>query len=307
VAVMSLSMAALDGDVSEVRRLVAEGADVNEQTDGHSPVHLAAYYGHVEVVATLAELGADVDARDDCGLRPLHLAAWNGHVEVVARLVELGADVDAQGMRGYRPLHMAAHNGHVEEVVTLVELGADVDARDDRGHRPLHAAASNGQVEAAATLLQLGADAHAVAVNGDTPLHHASTAAIVTLLLDAGADLHCRDHLGITPLYSAIGLGHASAVTALVQAGAHPEASDGEWWTTLLVGAVTGDEVAMEDLIAASEELTRRMDENGHFARTAVQTAELCTHAQWQAVIAALTAVRFNLLGDKLHVRPLQR
>jgi ankyrin repeat protein len=111
----------------------------------------------------------------------------------------------------------------------------------------------------------------------------------VTLLLETGADLYRRSHHGVTPLYKAIRRGHASAVTALVQAGARPEASDGEWWTTLLVGAVTGDVAAMEELIAASEELTRRMDENGHFARTAVQLAGLSTHAQRHEVIAALT------------------
>jgi hypothetical protein len=69
-------------------------------------------------------------------------------------------------------------------------------------------------------------------------------------------------------------------VTALVQAGARPEASDGVWWTTLLVGTVSGDEAAMEELIAASQELTRLMNENGQYARTAVQLAELCTHAR---------------------------
>ena len=98
-----------------------------------------------------------------------------------------------------------------------------------------------------------------------------------------------------TPLYSKIHQGHASAVTALVQAGALPQASDGEWWTTLLVGAVTGDEAALTELIAASEELTRRMDENGHYARTAVQLAELCTHhlpARRQEVLAALAAAQ---------------
>ena len=49
---------------------------------------------------------------------------------------------------------------------------------------------------------------------------------------------------------------------------------------------------AMTELIAASEELTRRMDENGHYARTAVQLAELCTHARRQEVIAALAAAQ---------------
>ena len=77
-----------------------------------------------------------------------------------------------------------------------------------------------------------------------------------------------------------------------MQAGARPEASDGVWWTTLFVGAVTGDEAALTELIAAREELTRRMDENGHFARTAVQLAELCTPLVRQELLAALTAAQ---------------
>jgi hypothetical protein len=58
------------------------------------------------------------------------------------------------------------------------------------------------------------------------------------------------------------------------------------------VGAVTGDEAALTELIAASEELTRRMNKNGHFARTAVQLAELSTHARRQEVLAALTVAQ---------------
>ena len=139
-------------------------------------------------------------------------------------------------------------------------------------------------------LMQLGADVQAVNAHGSTALHYASNAAIVTLLLESGADLHRRSRRGDMPLFTAIRNGHASAVTALVQAGARPEASDGVWWTTLLVGAVTNDEAALEELIAASEELTRRMNENGQLARTAVQVAELSTHARRQEVIAALTA-----------------
>ena len=131
-------------------------------------------------------------------------------------------------------------------------------------------------MEVVTTLVQLGADVNAQNSLGHTPLHLARSAGIVTLLLEAGADLHRRNYEGNTPLYTAICQGGGtSVVRALVQAGAHPEASDGEWWTTLLVGAVTGDEAAMTELIAASAELTRRMEENGQLARTAVQLAAL--------------------------------
>ena len=174
-------------------------------------------------------------------------------------------------------------------MATLVEHEADVHVQAANGWTPLHVAAVNGHVEVATTLVQLGADVQAINTYGDTPLHQASTAAIVTLLLEAGADLHRRNHKCDTPLYQAIHEGHAPAVTALVQAGARPDASDGVWWTTLLVGAVTGDEETMTELIAASEKLTQRMNESGQLARTAVQLAELSTHAQREEVLYLLT------------------
>ena len=204
-------------------------------------------------------------------------AAENGNVSEVKRLVAQGADVNVQADDGVRPLHEAAEEGHVEVVATLLQLGADVNVQTTDGWRPLHSAAQEGHVEVVATLLQLGADVHAITIDGDTALHCASIAAAVALLLQAGAELHRRNNKGNTPLYEAIHDGRLKAVKALVQAGALPQASDGEWWTALLVGAVTGDEAAMTELIAASEELTRRMNENGHYARTAEQLAELST------------------------------
>jgi ankyrin repeat protein len=48
-----------------MRRLVAEGADVNGQgAEGWRPLHVAAHYGHVAVVEVLVELGADKNASD---------------------------------------------------------------------------------------------------------------------------------------------------------------------------------------------------------------------------------------------------
>jgi hypothetical protein len=43
---------------------------------------------------------------------------------------------------------------------------------------------------------------------------------------------------------------------------------------------------------ATAEVLTRRLSENGHFARTPVQAAELSTHPQREELRHALTAAQ---------------
>jgi ankyrin repeat protein len=180
----------------------------------------------------------------------------------------------------------------VAEVRRLVGLGADVNVEGAGGWRPLHTAALNGQVEVVRTLVQLGADMHAVTTRGDTALHLAKTTETVACLLEAGAELNRRKHVGDTPFFQAIHGGRVQAVTALVQAGACPHTSDSVWWTKLFVDAVNGDEVAVTELVAAAEELTRRLNQNNHFARTAVQLAELSTHYQRQRLRSALTAAQ---------------
>ena len=64
MAVMALIAAAEDGNVSEVKRLVAQGADVDvRDAVAGRPLQRAAHFGHVEVVATLMQLGAVVDVQ----------------------------------------------------------------------------------------------------------------------------------------------------------------------------------------------------------------------------------------------------
>jgi ankyrin repeat protein len=64
------------GDVVNIRRLVADGADVNVQGPKRGrPPHWAAGGGHADAVRVLVEVGAEVEASADNGARPLHVAA----------------------------------------------------------------------------------------------------------------------------------------------------------------------------------------------------------------------------------------
>jgi hypothetical protein len=59
---MTLHGAARSGDAAEAERLVKAGADVEQQdAAGKRALHWAAKHGHVEVIRTLALLGAVLD------------------------------------------------------------------------------------------------------------------------------------------------------------------------------------------------------------------------------------------------------
>jgi ankyrin repeat protein len=55
------------GDVDEVKRLLAAGADVNLRTSTSfqdTALHIALEHGHVEIAALLVERRANVDAKN---------------------------------------------------------------------------------------------------------------------------------------------------------------------------------------------------------------------------------------------------
>jgi glutaminase len=85
--VVALTWAASQGDLNEVRALIATGVEPGTADyDGRTPLHLAAAEGQLEVVRYLLTAGADPGPADRWGGTPLSDAEANGHAEVAALL-----------------------------------------------------------------------------------------------------------------------------------------------------------------------------------------------------------------------------
>lgn len=61
----------------------------------------------------------------------------SGHVAVMKTLVDAGADIEEADRQGSTPLHKAAFGKHAKAVRALIELGANVNSRDVDGGTPL--------------------------------------------------------------------------------------------------------------------------------------------------------------------------
>jgi uncharacterized protein len=90
--------AVTSGDVAEVRRLLAAGADVNARdTRGQTALMFSAHRGHAALVDALVDAGADLNATAKYHLSALMLAIVAGHSAVALALARAGADRTIRG------------------------------------------------------------------------------------------------------------------------------------------------------------------------------------------------------------------
>ncbi len=144
---LSLFEAAVVGDVAVVRRRLAEGWETDERgEDGFAPLHLAAYFGQLEVARLLLERGADPNAvaANDSRVTPLHSAVAARRRDLAGLLLALGASANAVQKGGWTPLHTAAHNGDEAIVDLLLLRGADPTRPADDGCTPPDLADAGG-------------------------------------------------------------------------------------------------------------------------------------------------------------------
>lgn len=90
-----LRVAAQNGDLKEIKGLIAKGGNVNAANEyGSTALIIASLNEHPEVVRFLLSKGADINARDNHGYTAINHVAGKGDLQMVTLLIEKGADVN---------------------------------------------------------------------------------------------------------------------------------------------------------------------------------------------------------------------
>jgi ankyrin repeat protein len=276
----TIHAAANDGDLARVRAILSQNPELVDVPDerGFTPLQLAARGGHRDVVDALLSSGADINARhpryglaavDFAFQRELQRSLFAGPDEsagLTAYLVSRGADFDPNAaISGRTRLHQAAVFGNADLARLLIELGADVDA-DYHGATPLTFAASKGGTAVITALLDHGADPNPLDVEGKTPLLRAvevGAAAAAEALLARGADAGVVEpETGEGLLHVAALSGSVDIVSALLDRGLPVDAADGKGKTPLYYAARYGHERVAGEFLAHGAVKTPDVEEH---------------------------------------------
>lgn len=192
--------------VASVLSLSSTSGVTLRDSDGRSPLHVAASCGRADVITALAtefasSTSATLDAQDDGGMTALQSAVAAGHIAAIRALLEAGAQADARSSAGRTALHYT--KGRPEVLAILLSACSQVSPVDELGHTPLHRAAAQGQTVIVTSLIEAGAALNLADKTGRTPLHAACDEAredVAVALINAGASAEAVDVDGKTPL-----------------------------------------------------------------------------------------------------------
>jgi uncharacterized protein len=157
---LDLFEAAATGTQERVEQLLhKDPASINLYSpDGWTPLHLAVFFGRLNIVHLLLSKGATIDApsRNEQIVTPLHSALANPHNSAVGQLlIGAGANLNVRQSEGYTPLHYAAANGLDQVVRSLLAHAVDTSIKNHQGKTAYELAVERGKTSTAALLKEV--------------------------------------------------------------------------------------------------------------------------------------------------------
>lgn len=168
-------------DVAELQKLLDAKADPNVAVkstgtpDEKSHLFLAADKGNADAVKALLAAGGNKDAPDVFGTTPLMASVVQNHNEVSQILIDAKADVNAQqpeAWGGFTAIIHASQKGNAVLLSALLKAKANPNLQHNRMGPAVNCCVSSME----------------------------STPEVLQMLIDAGADVNCRDKSGKSAL-----------------------------------------------------------------------------------------------------------
>lgn len=234
-----LMKAVISGNVSRVKSLLEQGADINAQNkNGQTALILASYYKRnntEKIFPLLLENNAIIDLQDSSGRTALSWAAGAGKMEAIRHLLSANANINLQDSDGATPLMWASLMGQKDAFLYLLENGADVSIKDKNGLPVFIRHTPNHHIKSLFSDLAIKAPTknserylsslHWAAINNNPRL--------ITNLVQKGYSVNLKDHTGATPLIRAAGNGNYKSIQTLLHLGADIHATDNEGYNAL--------------------------------------------------------------------------
>ncbi|WP_339048105.1 ankyrin repeat domain-containing protein [Candidatus Mesenet endosymbiont of Phosphuga atrata] len=156
VSKRQLFKAVCDGNIEEVIRVLGFGIDINIQDSlGQTPVFLAALCNNLSMVKKLAELGADLQVKDDSGYTILSKIVLkdgsvgkmlqNERLTIIKTLIRYGANPTTYS-KDVLPIHIAIKERRNLNIVKILLTEGSANAKDIFGHASLHIAVWNNRI-----------------------------------------------------------------------------------------------------------------------------------------------------------------
>lgn len=181
----------LKSNIGTIKTLLDYDADINLiDYNGWTALHHAAFKGDFEACVELCENGANVNAYSTSMKTPLHLAAYHNHPEIIHLLVTNGASLEGITndeflqystnkhsilSENVAPLLLSAKRGNIECFELLLKLGAYFYTRDIRKWNCLHYATYHNHLNMIRLILRLDYEQnslrHMINSRGNTPQH----------------------------------------------------------------------------------------------------------------------------------------
>jgi cytohesin len=283
-----LFLAAIVGDVEAIRRSLRAGVgpSVEIPTTKETPLLWAAASGQVEAVQTLLNAGAQVDELGRHNRGPLHWAAmYHDNVDVIRLLLEVGTEIDGQQFADCMPLHIAILQGREDSVRALLDAGAPVTGLDGDDLSPLCSAIFHNQsAEIVSLLVDAGAEVNVPYGRRRSALRHAidnDRLDIIEILLEAGVNTEeNRNYKKNRPLHEAVEQGRYEVARRLLEFGTEVNSQENYGETPL-------DK-------AREEELQSLLRSYGGLTREELRAAAQAVESEETKAATFLAAIRIN-------------